>query len=104
MKKGMLGSWLGWVPDWVGFSLIVLAGVLAVVYGIVLTPSAGLVAFGVAAVVSAVLAWATGASSSPRVSPGDRSFGGAVERVEGGVWLLVFLLFLTAIVIRLFIS
>lgn len=104
MGNGILNSLLGWIPEWVGFSLIILAGILALVYGIFITPSAGLIAFGIAAIVSALLAWVTGASSKPRIKPGDKSFGGTVEHISGGVWLIIFLLFLAAAGIRLFIS
>ena len=50
---------LGWLPDWLGFVLIILAGVAAIVVGAI-QPSAGLIAFGVAAIASSALAWWSG--------------------------------------------
>ncbi len=86
---------LGWLPAWLGFMLIILAGVAAIVVGAI-QPSAGLIAFGVAAIASSALAWWSGAKSEPRVNPIERSFGGVVSRVDGWVWLVVFGLFLAA--------
>lgn len=91
---------LGWLPGWLGFVLIILAGITAIVMGAISsTPSAGLIAFGVAAIVSSVLAWWSGAKSEPRVNPFEPSFGGVVSRVEQWVTLVVIGLFVVALII-----
>lgn len=89
---------LGWLPAWLGFVLIILAGIAAIVVGAI-QGSGGLIAFGVAAIVSAGLAWWQGASSSPRVNPFDRSFGGVVSKIDGWAWLVIFGLFVVALII-----
>lgn len=104
MSNGVLKPLLGWIPNWLGFGLIILAGLLALFYGFVITPSAGLVAFGVAAVTSALLAWTAGGTSTPRVNPGDKSFGGTVANIDGWVWLVIFGLFVAALLIALLAS
>jgi hypothetical protein len=94
---------LGWLPGWLGFVLIVLAGLAAIVVGIATaTKTAGFVAFGVAAIASAGLAWWSGARSEPRVNPFDQSFGGVVSRLDGWVWLVVFALFVIASLVAIF--
>lgn len=95
---GIAQSLLGWIPDWVGFSLIILAGAVAIVIGAT-QGDAGFIAFGVAAAASAVIAWVSGATSKPKVGISNRSFGGTVERVPMLPWLLIFALFLVAVVI-----
>lgn len=93
---------LGWLPGWLGFVLIIAAGVAAIVVGSISpTPYPGLIAFGVAAIVSSVLAWWSGATSEPRVNPFERSFGGIVSRVETWVGLVVIGLFVVAMIIAI---
>jgi hypothetical protein len=91
---------LGWLPGWLGFVLIILAGVAAIVVGIA-TPSAGFIAFGVAAIASSILAWWSGAKSTPEINPFEKSFGGTVSGVDGWVWLVVFGLFVVASIIAI---
>src|SRR5438105_13255184 len=89
-------SLLDRLPNWVGFGLIILVGVLAIVFG-ALGRSPGLIAFGVAAIASAILAWVDGARSRPDV--GWKKFGGTVRDIDGWAWVVVFLLFAAAVVI-----
>lgn len=97
--KALFEKLLGWLPSWLGFVLIILAGVLAIVVGAV-TPDAGFIAFGVAAIVSSVLAWWSGATSKPVIT--SSSFGGVVTNVDGWVWWVVFGLFVAAALITIF--
>jgi hypothetical protein len=96
--KALLERLLGWLPAWLGFVLIIAAGVLAIVIG-AMQSSAGLIAFGVAAILSAGLAWWQGVKADPRGNPMDQSFGGAVSRMDGWAWLVVFGLFVVALII-----
>ena len=91
---------LGWLPAWLGFVLIILAGVAAIIVGAIAqpNPNAGFIAFGVAAIASSILAWWAGGRSEPRANPFDQSFGGVVSNVDGWVWLVV-LAFLGAAVV-----
>jgi hypothetical protein len=93
-------SLLDRIPNWVGFGLIILVGVVAIIVGATL-PSAGFVAFGIAAIASSILAWANGAKSTPDVDPFGKKFGGTVKGVDGWVWLVVFGLFLVAAIIAI---
>ena len=90
------------VPNWVGFGLIILAGAAAIIVGAA-AGAARLVPFGIAAIASAIVAWWSGARSTPRVNPFEKSWGGTVKAVEGSAWAIVFLLFAVALVIGLFI-
>ena len=89
---------LGWIPNWVGFGIIIVVGVLAIIFGAT-TPSAGLIAFGVAAIISSILAWYTGAKSTPDVFNG--SFGATVSNLQAWVWLVVFGLFVVVVIIAI---
>ena len=101
--SGLLERLLGWLPAWLGFALIIIAGIAVAVVAIITnTKVAGFVAFGVAAVVSSILAWWSGGKSEPRGNPFDRSFGGVVSRIDGWVWLVIFGLFLVAALITIF--
>ena len=102
---GILSKLLGWIPNWVGFVLIIIAGVVMIVIGITGRPaSAGLIALGVAAFASSILAWYSGALSKPDVNPIGKSFGGTVERIDGWAWGVVFVLFLVAVLIAVFVK
>lgn len=108
-SRSPLSGWferaLGWLPAWLGFILIILAGLAVAVLGVVTnTRPIAFVAFGVAAIGSAILAWWSGARSQPRANPFDRSFGGVVSHVDGWVWLVVFGLFLVAAIIAIFVG
>jgi hypothetical protein len=89
-------SLLDRIPNWVGFGLIIVVGVLAIVFGI-LAKSAGLIAFGVAAIASSIIAWANGARSRPDI--GWKSFGATVRNIDGWAWLIVFALFVAAVAV-----
>jgi hypothetical protein len=89
------------IPNWVGFGLIILAGVVCIIVGAAQGPGA-LIPFGIAAIASAILAWWSGAKSTPDVNPFKKSWGGTVKEVDGPVWGVVFVLFLVAVIIALF--
>jgi hypothetical protein len=91
---------LGWIPAWVGFVFIIVAGLVCIVVGIV-QGSAGFIAFGVASVASSILAWVAGGSSTPKADPIGKSFGGAVKDIDGWVWLVIFGLFLAASIVAI---
>jgi hypothetical protein len=97
---GIAQTLLGWIPDWVGFTLIILAGAVSIVMGAI-NEDAGFIAFGVAAVASAIVAWVSGATSKPKIGISSRSFGGTVERIPMIPWLVIFGLFVVAVVIGL---
>lgn len=97
-----LQSLEGRIPNWVGFGFIILAGVAAISVGAAVGP-AGLIPLGIAAVASAIIAWWSGAKSSPQLNPFKRSWGGTVKEIDGWAWGVVFLLFLVAVLIALFI-
>lgn len=90
----------GWLPDWVGFCIIIAVGIAGVVVGFIL-PQAGLVAFGFAAIISAILAWVTGAQSAPSGNPTKRSIGARVRYVPDTVWWIVLGLFIVAAIIAI---
>lgn len=91
---------LGWIPAWVGFVFLIVAGVVMIVIGVI-KGSPGFVAFGVATAASSVLAWLAGGSSTPRLDPIGKSFGGAVKNIDGWVWLVIFGLFLIALIVAI---
>ena len=55
------------------FYLIILAGAVSIVMGAI-NEDAGFIAFGVAAVASAIIAWVSGATSKPKIGISSRSF------------------------------
>ena len=82
--KALLERLLGWLPAWLGFVLIILAGIAPIVVGAIQRdPNAAFIAFGVAAIASSIIAWWSGARSEPRANPFDRSFGGVVSNIDG---------------------
>ena len=99
-SKALLERLLGWLPAWLGFVLIIAAGVAAIVVGAIQS-NAGFIAFGVAAILSAALAWWQGGRSEPRGNPFDQSFGGVVSKIDGWAWLVVFGLFVVALIIAI---
>jgi hypothetical protein len=102
-SQKILERLLGWLPAWLGFMLIIAAGAAAIVVGAISNPvSAGLIAFGVAAIASSILAWWAGGKSEPRVNPFEKSFGGVVSNIDGWVWLVIFGLFVVAALIAIF--
>jgi hypothetical protein len=88
----------GRIPNWVGFGLIIAAGITAIVIGAIV-PMVAAVAFGVAAIAAAIVAWVDGARSSPDVDPFKPSWGGTVKRVGMAAWLIIFGLFAVAALI-----
>lgn len=86
----LVNSLLGRIPNWVGFGIIIIIGIIALVVGAVNQPAAsvGLIAFGIWAIGSAILAWATGGSSRPDGFNG--SFGATITSLRPWVWWVVF--------------
>ena len=89
---------LGWLPAWLGFVLIIAAGAASIIFG-AMDEVAGLISVGAWAVVSAVIAWVSGATSSPRVNPFKRSFGGVASEIPQVAWLVIAGLFVIALVL-----
>jgi hypothetical protein len=102
--NGIFKQILGWLPSWVGFGLIIIAGILGIIFGIAVTPSVGLVALGIAFIACAILTWVTGGTSTPQVNPGDLSFGGTLDNLKAWVWLVDFGLILVAVLIAVFVK
>jgi hypothetical protein len=96
--NSIIDKLLGWLPGWLGFVIIIAAGLAAIVAG-ASSSSAGLIAIGAWAVVSAVLAWVAGATSKAKVNPLKRSFGGSVAGIPQWTWLVIAVLLVVAIVI-----
>ena len=92
----------GRIPNWVGFGLIILAGLVSIIVGAASGPGE-LIPFGIAAIPAAILTWWSGAKSTPQVNPFKKSFGGTVKEIDGWVWGVVFLLFAAAFVVALLI-
>jgi hypothetical protein len=97
---GIAQTLLGWLPDWLGFTLIIAAGALSIVVG-AMQGDAGFLAFGAAGIAGAIIAWVSGATSKPKVGISSRSFGGTVERIPMVPWIVIFGLFVAAVVIGL---
>ncbi len=100
--SGFFKSVFGWLPAWVGFGFAILAGVVLLVAGIA-TKVPGLDAFGVAAIISSILAWVVGGSATPRVNPFEKSFGASIDGLESGTTVIIIVLFLIAIAIAIFV-
>ncbi|WP_295820887.1 hypothetical protein [uncultured Deinococcus sp.] len=103
-SSGLFNTILGWLPRWLGFVLILLAGAACVVSGLLLSPSAGVVAFGVAFIVVATLSWVSGGGATPSIRPGDRSFGASLDHLPMWVWVVNVGLIVVAIAVRLLVS
>jgi hypothetical protein len=88
------------IPNWVGFGLIIAAGVTLVVVGAVL-PQAGVIAFGVATLASAIIAWVSGASAKPEVDPKKKTFGGTVKEIRQIPWIVIFALYVAAVIVTI---
>lgn len=97
-QSGIFKTLLGWIPTWVGFALIVLAGIVLIVWGAI-APSPGLIACGVAAIATAVIGYYSGVSSKPNINPMDKSFGGSVDAIDGWAWLIIFAIWVVAVII-----
>lgn len=85
----LVNSLLGRIPNWVGFGIIIIIGIIAIVVGATNSPvTVGLIAFGIWAIGSSILAWVTGASSRPDGFNG--SFGATITNLQPWVWWVVF--------------
>ncbi|MPZ48134.1 MAG: hypothetical protein GEU75_02285 [Dehalococcoidia bacterium] len=90
----------GFIPNWVGFGLAIAAGVACIIVG-AMQPYAGLIAIGAAAVISSIIAWVSGAKSTPSVNPFKKSFGATIKEIEMIPWLIIFGLFVVAVLIAI---
>ena len=97
-QSGIFKALFGWLPTWVGFGFIALAGLVLIIWGAV-APSAGLIACGVAAIASAAIGWYSGVSSKPNINPMNKSFGGSVDAIDGWAWLAIFAIWVVAVII-----
>jgi hypothetical protein len=102
---GIMRKLFGWLPNWVGFGLIIIAGIVAIVVGATQpsAASAGFIAFGVVAIIASILAFIAGARSTPNINPFKKSFGASVEEVAGWAWIIIFVLFVIAALIAIFV-
>ena len=96
--RNQVGHLFEWLPNWVGFVVIMAVGVILLAYGAA-GPDAGFIAWGVAVLVAAGLAWWDGARSKPKVSISPRTFGGVVANVDQWAWLVILGLFVVALII-----
>lgn len=98
---------LSWIPNWLGFVLIIAAGLTMIIVGVV-TKKPALIPFGISAIVASILAWVNGATSQPKIEfvpPAKKfSFGGTVANVDGWVTVVVILLFAASGVISIFVK
>lgn len=88
----------GLVPNWVGFGLAIAASVVAIVVGASIE-YAGLIAIGAWGVIASIIAWVSGAKSSPDVNPFKKSFGATVKEIDTVPWLIIAVLFVLALII-----
>lgn len=98
---------LSWIPNWLGFVLIIAAGIASIIAGAVLKKFA-FIPFGISAIVASILAWANGATSQPKIEfvpPAKKfTFGGTVANVDDWVTVVVILLFAASGVISIFVK
>ncbi len=99
--RNQVGRLFGWIPNWVGFVLIMAVGVVLLAFGAA-KMDAGFIAWGIAAIAAAVLAWLDGARSKPKVSLSPKTFGGVVANVDDWAWLIIFGMFVAALLIGIF--
>lgn len=96
--RNQVGHLLEWIPNWVGFVLIMLAGAALFIVG-ASRADAGFIAWGVAVFAAAVLAWANGATSKPKVTLSPKTFGGVVANIDDWAWIVILGLFVVALII-----
>jgi hypothetical protein len=100
--SGFWNAILGWLPAWLGFVFGLAAGVILIIIGAVGdTERAGLIALGVATILSVGIAWWSGTSAEPRLNPKDKSLGAYLSRIEQIPWLIILGLFVIAVIIFL---
>ena len=88
----------GFIPNWVGFGLAIAAGVAAIIAGGMIE-YAGLIAIGAWGIIASIIAWVSGAKSSPEVNPFKKSFGATVKEIDTVPWLIIAGLFVVALII-----
>jgi len=96
--RNQIGHLLEWIPNWVGFVCIMLAGAVLFIVGASRT-DVGFIAWGVAVFAAAVLAWADGARSKPKVDLSPKTFGGVVANIDDWAWLVILGMFVAALII-----
>jgi hypothetical protein len=74
------------VPAWLGFVLMLVASVVAIVGGAV-TSEFKAIPLGVAGVIGTIIAWVTGAKSAP--AAGDDTLGGVASGIGLVPWLII---------------
>ena len=83
-----------WLPAWVGFVVIILIGIGAIIGG-ALMPEPCLIAFGAWGVISSILAWLTGAKSRVgNTSINPTTFGGCVSNIRPWAFIVIAALFI----------
>ena len=88
----------GFIPNWVGFGLAIIAGIVCIVVGASI-PYAGLIAIGAWAIIASVIAFISGARSTPDVNPFKKSFGATVKEIDQGPWIVIAILLVLAVII-----
>ncbi len=101
-SSGVFKSLLGWLPGWVGFLFAMAAAVVALIAGIVLH-SFGLGAFGVAGIISVVIAFFAGGKATPELNPFERSFGATIDGLDSIASVGIIGLFVIALLVAIFI-
>ena len=96
--NGFFSKIFGWLPGGGGFAIALLAGLAAIIAGIS-NKSAGLIAFGAAAIISVILAWISGARAEPRIDPFKDSFGAVIDGLDSITSVIIIALFIIALVI-----
>lgn len=98
------------VPAWLGFVLMLAASAVAIVGGAA-TQNYKAIPLGVAGVIGTIIAWATGATSSPATNPelpgpddGQRrddpdTLGGVANNIKWWAWLIIVALVVGSIAI-----
>ena len=88
----------GFIPNWVGFGLAIVAGIVCIAVGASI-PYAGLIAIGAWAIVASIIAIISGAKSTPDVNPFKKSFGATVKEIDQIPWLIIAGLLVVAVII-----
>jgi drug/metabolite transporter (DMT)-like permease len=89
------------MPYWLGFVIIIVIGIILLIAGAVQKPvELRYIAWGVFAIVSAVVSWISGATSEPKFTSKD-TFGAVVREIKTWAWIVIMVMFV-ALVIFLF--
>jgi drug/metabolite transporter (DMT)-like permease len=88
------------VPNWLGFILMIAAGLGAIAGGAA-TKNYKAIPLGTAGALGAIVAWASGATSSAAAA--DDTLGGVASNIPWWAWLIIAALMVAAIVVTFFI-